>query len=97
MNVSTKLLKPPEWTEDAVCASVDPVIFFPRKGGSAQRATSICASCPVVDTCLEWALEYEAGVHAGANHFASFGVYGGKTAVERRAILRERAALREAS
>lgn len=95
--VSTKLLTPPEWTEDAVCASVDPALFFPRKGGPTRAATSICDGCPVIDLCLEYALEYEAGEHAGANFLASFGVYGGKTAVQRRAILRERAALRDAS
>lgn len=92
MSISTKLITPPEWTEQAVCASTDPVVFFPDKGGSARRATSICRTCPVVAPCLEYALEYEAGRHDGADWMASFGIYGGKTAQQRRAILRERAA-----
>jgi WhiB family redox-sensing transcriptional regulator len=95
--ISTKLLTPPEWTEQSVCAQVDPALFFPRKGGATHAAKKICSGCPVVEQCLAWALDYEAGDVTGADWHASYGVYGGRSARERRLIIRDRAALREAS
>jgi WhiB family transcriptional regulator, redox-sensing transcriptional regulator len=59
---------------DAVCTDVDPEIFFPHPGESAEPAKMICAGCPVRAECLEQALE------RGLDD----GVLGGLTHIERR-------------
>ena len=64
------------WQEQAVCAQVDPEIFFPDKGGSPRQAKQICAECPVRLQCLEFALE----------HNERHGVFGGLTERERQSI-----------
>ena len=45
------------WRVHARCAEVDPELFFPDKGGSTAIAKSICRTCPVVDECLEYAMD----------------------------------------
>lgn len=42
------------WREGAVCAQVDPEIFFPDQGRSSGYviARAICARCPVCAECL---------------------------------------------
>ncbi|WP_072713724.1 WhiB family transcriptional regulator [Rhodococcus rhodnii] len=56
----------PTWRERAVCAQIDPDLFFPeapRHSGAASRrpqvraAQEICRSCPVRGECLSWAIE----------------------------------------
>ncbi len=75
--------QPPEWFGDALCAEVDPALFFPKKGGSTRDAMGICGRCEVRETCLEYALDH------GERH----GIWGGKSERDRRKIER----LREAS
>jgi WhiB family redox-sensing transcriptional regulator len=49
---------PPEWTEQALCASADPDAWFPENGGDpASAIRRICAACPVKVECLEYALD----------------------------------------
>lgn len=67
---------PNEWMDDAVCATTDPEVFFPENLGSAAEAKKICATCPVVQECLAYALE---------NGFDD-GVWGGTAGYERRKI-----------
>jgi WhiB family redox-sensing transcriptional regulator len=79
---STLLTWGEPWMADAICAQTDPEAFFPEKGGSTREAKRVCMSCPVRETCLEWALargEY-------------FGIFGGKSERERRKIAKERKA-----
>lgn len=45
-----------KWRDSAVCAGVDPELFFPEIGQPARAARRICASCPVQTECLETAL-----------------------------------------
>jgi WhiB family redox-sensing transcriptional regulator len=49
-----------EW-DRALCAGTDPDPWFPDLGvnfkGTIQER--ICASCPIVDNCLNWAVEHE--------------------------------------
>lgn len=105
MNEITSALAYPDWTLDAACTDVGPAIFFPDEQGGdsgkgsryAVEAKQICAGCPVVDECLEWAIAYESGEIAAANFTASFGVYGGRTPRERRKIIRARHPERAAS
>lgn len=65
------------WTEQALCAQVDPELWFPEKGGSVREAKRICGQCPVQPQCLAYAL---------ANH-EWWGVWGGLTYKERLNIL----------
>ncbi|QRV02096.1 WhiB family transcriptional regulator [Arcanobacterium phocisimile] len=65
------------WAVHAACADVDPDSLFVR--GAAQRQVrNVCFSCQVRLECLADALDSN----------ASFGVWGGLTERERRAILR---------
>jgi WhiB family transcriptional regulator, redox-sensing transcriptional regulator len=75
------------WRELAACRTVDPEFFFPigKTGlaiGEIQRAKSICASCPVRERCLTFALD---------SH-QDFGIWGGLDEEERRLLHRERRA-----
>lgn len=45
------------WMDHANCLGMDPDMFFPVRGGDTKPARRICASCPVRDTCLEYALQ----------------------------------------
>lgn len=68
---------PPAWVTDAVCAQVDPELFFPELGQNCQDAKRLCASCPVQPECLAYAL---------ANR-ELYGIWGG-TSTKERVVLR---------
>lgn len=70
--------EPDAWEHRALCAQVDPELFFPEKGGSSKEAKGVCAACDVRDECLEAALLED-------DHH---GVRGGYTERERRRIKR---------
>jgi WhiB family transcriptional regulator, redox-sensing transcriptional regulator len=70
------------WVEGALCAQTDPEVFFPKDGGPIGRARRVCAACPVVADCLEYALANE----------EAFGVWGGTSPLERRRMRRARRA-----
>lgn len=55
------------WTDDALCAQVDPELFFPETGRSNKAAKKTCRSCPVRAECLDYALEHDErhGIWAG--------------------------------
>ncbi|HMM95587.1 MAG: WhiB family transcriptional regulator [Micrococcales bacterium] len=68
-----------EWAPLGKCAGSDPDALFVQ--GKAQRAAKIvCKGCPVVAECLADALDNR----------TEFGVWGGMTERERRALLRRR-------
>ena len=69
----------PDWRKSAACASVDPELFFPPNGRSAEakQAQMVCAGCPVRRECLEEALESD----------EQFGVWGGMIDNDRRKLL----------
>ena len=80
-----------DWRHRAACRDVDPELFFPiGNTGPAlmqiEEAKQVCRSCPVVDSCLKWALE--SGQDAG--------VWGGLSEDERRALKRRNARTRAA-
>ena len=54
--------------------------FFPERGSSTVIAKKICSECKVRKLCLEYAVERK----------ERFGIWGGKSERERRAIRRER-------
>lgn len=70
----------------AACAQTDPEVFFPEKGGSTKQAKRVCReACGMRDECLSFALE----------NGERFGVWGGLSERERRALSRRaKAALR---
>lgn len=81
-----------DWRSRAECLDKDPELFFPvGNTGPAllqiEEAKSVCRRCPVMDTCLQWALE------SGQDS----GVWGGMSEDERRALKRRAARARRAS
>lgn len=67
------VVRPPQWVAHALCARVDPELFYPQKGGSTRDATRICTRCPVRPQCLAYALDRN----------ERFGVWGGLSAPQR--------------
>ena len=76
-----------EWMRTGLCAQTDPAAFHPEKGEPTRPAKSVCAVCPVREQCLSYALETN----------QQFGVWGGHSAKERRALRRGAAAERRAA
>lgn len=68
------------WREDALCAQVDPEVFFPETPGPARQAKELCRRCPVRNECLEYAL----------TNRERFGIWGGLSGRELRVLLRAR-------
>lgn len=66
------------WMDDGNCANVDPELWFPDKGGSVKGVKAICRSCDVIEECLQYALRNR----------ERYGVWGGKSEMERRKLLR---------
>tara|TARA_A100001201_G_scaffold29158_2_gene31421 strand:- start:3891 stop:4211 length:321 start_codon:yes stop_codon:yes gene_type:complete len=85
VSLLAEVLGIPEWYSDAACNTVvHPELnadeWFPERGSSTKKAKEICNSCPVKEPCLEQALE----------RGERFGIWGGKSERERRAIRKER-------
>ena len=75
-----------DWRHNAVCREEDPELFFPiGNTGPAllqiEEAKAVCRRCPVMEQCLQWALE------SGQDS----GVWGGLSEDERRAMKRRAA------
>ena len=78
MTVTTDTLTR-EWTAQALCHTGDPDLLFQR-GAAQNLAKLVCRSCPVRTECLADALDNR----------VEYGVWGGMTERERRALLRRR-------
>ena len=75
-----------DWRHRSACKDEDPELFFPiGNSGPAllqiEEARSVCRRCPVMETCLQWALL--TGQDAG--------VWGGMSEDERRSMRRRAA------
>ncbi|CAM3659163.1 hypothetical protein GCM10009799_47200 [Nocardiopsis rhodophaea] len=68
-----------DWSTRAICRETDPDALFVQ-GAAQNRAKLICRGCPVRAECLADALDNR----------IEFGVWGGMTERERRALLRRR-------
>jgi WhiB family redox-sensing transcriptional regulator len=68
-----------DWISQAACREEDPDSLFVQ-GAAQNRAKSVCGGCPVRVECLADALDNR----------TEFGVWGGMTERERRALLRRR-------
>lgn len=66
-----------DWAPLAACRTGEPDALFVQ-GAAQQQAKQVCSRCPVVAECLADALD----------HRTEFGVWGGMTERERRAMLR---------
>lgn len=68
------------WRTSAACQGVDLETLFSDKTGTQERVQGICRGCPVRLTCLSDAIRYE------ASSYMRWGVAGGLTTVQRRAL-----------
>ena len=68
------------WRQHGACRGTDPDIFYPVADEEAEEAKAICATCPVREPCLEYALATR----------ERDGVWGGATERERRRMIRQR-------
>lgn len=68
-----------DWATKAACRTTDPDSLFVQ-GAAQNRAKAICVGCDVRTECLADALDNR----------VEFGVWGGMTERERRALLRRR-------
>jgi WhiB family transcriptional regulator, redox-sensing transcriptional regulator len=68
----------PAWFDQALCARVDPEMFFPKPGNVEPAVTrlalAICARCEVRAACLQYAVD----------EHITHGIWGGETANQRR-------------
>ena len=70
-----------DWAPSAACRQAQPDQLFVR-GAEQNKAKQLCAGCPVRTECLAEALDNQ----------IEWGVWGGMTERERRALLRRRPA-----
>ena len=68
------------WMMRGNCTNTPPALFFPHDGVGVDHARRVCLGCPVLDTCLEYALENR----------IDHGVWGGTSERERKRILHQR-------
>ncbi|MGZ4451945.1 MAG: WhiB family transcriptional regulator [Nocardioides sp.] len=68
-----------DWTPRAACNADQPDALFVR-GAEQNKAKQVCSSCPVRTECLAEALDNQ----------IEWGVWGGMTERERRALLRRK-------
>jgi WhiB family transcriptional regulator, redox-sensing transcriptional regulator len=71
-----------DWLERAGCRGSDLGQFFVRGSTQARQAQKVCNSCEVQEACLAYAME----------HDIEFGVWGGTTERQRRALRRRQRA-----
>lgn len=77
-----------DWRHQAACVNEDPETFFPigATGPALLQiadAKAVCYRCPVIEQCLQWALEHE-----------SHGVWGGMSEDDRERFKRRARAAR---
>lgn len=70
---------PLAWQDRAACAQIGGDLWFPDQGGTTKHIKKVCATCPVKQECLDYAL-------AMAPEDDRHGVYGGLSERERRAL-----------
>jgi WhiB family redox-sensing transcriptional regulator len=68
------------WMDSALCLQFDGDMWFPEKGASSAAAKLLCGRCEVRAECLEFALDTN----------EEFGIWGGLSTAERRALRRRR-------
>ena len=69
-----------EWMQRGLCREIPPAVFFPSDGVGVEAARRICATCPVKEPCLEYAL----------TNRIDHGVWGGASERQRRRMAKKR-------
>lgn len=69
------------WRKRAACWDAVPWLMFETSASALAAAEALCRRCPVQAQCLEYALLYD----------EEFGMWGGMSAVARRALSRRAA------
>jgi len=81
VNLATDVVA--DWRAQAACSGYPNTLFFPpsdvAEDGLEARAKAVCAVCPVIEDCLEYALE--------TNQRA--GIWGGTSEQERKSLRRK--------
>lgn len=72
-----------DWRAKAACRDEDPALFFPNGDSgpnllAIEQAKAICRTCPALEACAQWA----------ADERVEYGIFGGLTEQERRAVHR---------
>lgn len=80
LDVSLQQVDETKWFDLGACRGLEAAIFYPDDEDSAMSAKSVCESCDVQSSCLEYAL---------ANREKA-GVWGGASERDRRRIVRQR-------
>ena len=65
-----------DWEDDANCRTVDPDIFFSDIPADLKAARAVCAACPVVAQCGEFAVTNQ----------IRYGTWGGLNAYKRNGL-----------
>lgn len=77
------VMKRDHWREDAACLNAATEIFFPSGRGTGEErwdaAKAICVNCTVRKQCLSLVIDLE-------EHDDRWGVFGGLSPMERRAL-----------
>lgn len=72
-----------DWRARAACAGYPNTLFFPTSDGaeeaSIEKAKAVCGVCPVVEDCLQYALETN----------QRSGIWGGTSEKERKSLRRK--------
>lgn len=71
---------PDDWRLDAACRDLDTAVFFGETEAEIAAAKAVCATCPVREACLDFALVTR----------QDDGVWGGMDENERRRLRRRR-------
>jgi len=75
---------PNDWRLDALCAQVDPELYFPEPGAWGkleESARQLCWECPVREICLAEVMPLE--------ELEDYGTAGGYTAKQRREMRKQ--------
>lgn len=75
-------IRPPQWTDLALCTEIPGDVFFPEAGQPAGPATAVCRSCEVRLQCLDAAVQRP----------GTMGVWGGFSERVLRRVARQHAA-----
>jgi WhiB family transcriptional regulator, redox-sensing transcriptional regulator len=76
--LTAPILEERPWAVYAACKDETSMKFFPQNRKEEREALAICSICPVVDDCLDHALETN----------ERFGVWGGTTERQRKKMQR---------
>jgi WhiB family redox-sensing transcriptional regulator len=69
MTISLHLIRRPEWMARAACRGIDPDLFTGDRKNLEDLGKRVCATCPVRQECLAWAVAHdEVGVWGNTTH-----------------------------